>query len=658
MNRLVAVLLVVMAASANANAATYYVRTDGSDTLCNGSSSVAYSAGVAPSCAFASIDKGIDAAVCGDTVDVGAGVFEEPDIEILDTCTSGNELTVQGAGIDTTFWMAAVKKMTTCTDEGGGVYKCTPPAELAGAGSIEHPVVMSDAESVPWSANLTYGYMNDWVALTWSTTLDGVQNNDGSAYYDGSTYVYVNPWGSKVPNTSTDVYASVGGDGDYEDGIDGPINIKGDYSVISGFTIIGTGITCSMCYRSVDNTVVGHVLENIKTYISAIQVHTTARDFTGTNLFNYNQYRRANDNWTDGWASGNTVGFRCSADEFTLTNIEQAFGRECVSMADARNGVVNGLKTWGCHNHILKLQDNPYNLEFHDVVTWGGQESLFLACGHDISFYNCDFAYNTVTIQELTEPQTCTEPIENVDFYNSKLCGIDYFDNYGTTWSNGGHDLINNVFVTRLDGPSCARTANWIGQLESTALVEANLNEDNIGGCSNCRLDNNVVDEVDDIWTNYCGRNIQNCTPDWRIPSTSSAAYEAGSSMYADSEDVLGNARGNPPDAGAYEYVPESPACNDSIDNDGDGDIDYPDDPGCSSDSDDDERLCGDNFRDGNETCDTDQLNGATCVSLGFDSGTLACNGSCAYDTSGCVNEVLSYDISIKGCTLKGVAIK
>jgi hypothetical protein len=36
------------------------------------------------------------------------------------------------------------------------------------------------------------------------------------------------------------------------------------------------------------------------------------------------------------------------------------------------------------------------------------------------------------------------------------------------------------------------------------------------------------------------------------------------------------------------------------------------------------------------EACEGTDLAGATCVSLGFDSGILACNGSCAFDTTSC----------------------
>lgn len=47
--------------------------------------------------------------------------------------------------------------------------------------------------------------------------------------------------------------------------------------------------------------------------------------------------------------------------------------------------------------------------------------------------------------------------------------------------------------------------------------------------------------------------------------------------------------------------------------------------------------TCGDGIRNGTEQCDGAQLGGMTCITLGFDQGTLACTASCTLDTSGCM---------------------
>jgi hypothetical protein len=47
--------------------------------------------------------------------------------------------------------------------------------------------------------------------------------------------------------------------------------------------------------------------------------------------------------------------------------------------------------------------------------------------------------------------------------------------------------------------------------------------------------------------------------------------------------------------------------------------------------------FCGDNVREGTETCDGPQLGGQSCITQGFDGGSLACNATCnGYNTSGC----------------------
>lgn len=46
--------------------------------------------------------------------------------------------------------------------------------------------------------------------------------------------------------------------------------------------------------------------------------------------------------------------------------------------------------------------------------------------------------------------------------------------------------------------------------------------------------------------------------------------------------------------------------------------------------------YCGDGFIDPGESCEGSNLNGATCVTQGFASGTLSCSSSCAYVTTSC----------------------
>ena len=49
-----------------------------------------------------------------------------------------------------------------------------------------------------------------------------------------------------------------------------------------------------------------------------------------------------------------------------------------------------------------------------------------------------------------------------------------------------------------------------------------------------------------------------------------------------------------------------------------------------------DDQSCGNSVREGGEECDG-SVDGASCTSLGYDGGVLACDASCAFDTSSCV---------------------
>jgi hypothetical protein len=48
---------------------------------------------------------------------------------------------------------------------------------------------------------------------------------------------------------------------------------------------------------------------------------------------------------------------------------------------------------------------------------------------------------------------------------------------------------------------------------------------------------------------------------------------------------------------------------------------------------------CGDGYAEGSEECDMDDLEGQTCVGLGYDLGILACTEDCEFDESGCLYE-------------------
>ncbi len=47
--------------------------------------------------------------------------------------------------------------------------------------------------------------------------------------------------------------------------------------------------------------------------------------------------------------------------------------------------------------------------------------------------------------------------------------------------------------------------------------------------------------------------------------------------------------------------------------------------------------VCGDSVIEGSEDCEGSDLNGQTCISLGYVSGILACDIACTFDTTDCI---------------------
>ena len=74
--------------------------------------------------------------------------------------------------------------------------------------------------------------------------------------------------------------------------------------------------------------------------------------------------------------------------------------------------------------------------------------------------------------------------------------------------------------------------------------------------------------------------------------------------------------------------------CDNGLDDDGDGDADC-DDADCFDDVVACPR-CGDGIINGDDQCEGEDLGGATCETLGYNTGTLACGADCSFDETGC----------------------
>lgn len=107
----------------------WYVRTDGSDTACNGL--VNASAASAPDCAYATIAKAIGAAAAGDTVHVGAGAYAV-------AVTVNKAITLQGMNPPDSAEAAIINNTVTVTAAGAIVrqLKIVPGAVGGGVAAV------------------------------------------------------------------------------------------------------------------------------------------------------------------------------------------------------------------------------------------------------------------------------------------------------------------------------------------------------------------------------------------------------------------------------------------------------------------------------------------------------------------------------------------
>ncbi len=64
--------------------------------------------------------------------------------------------------------------------------------------------------------------------------------------------------------------------------------------------------------------------------------------------------------------------------------------------------------------------------------------------------------------------------------------------------------------------------------------------------------------------------------------------------------------------------------------------------------------FCGDGVQNGSEQCDGNDLNGKTCQTQGFDTGTLSCSMNCTFNTTGCSNYVCGNNKKEPGETCDG----
>ncbi|GEM_PF-6634890 len=654
-------------------AADWWVRADGSDSCDGKANSPAGSGG---SCAFRTIAKAIGRAGCGDTVHVGPGDYFEDRIRITKSCTAASPLVIEGAGIDSSYWLAGAIDVddSTCEPDGthAGVYRCRQPAGTATTNSPSACVLQRHTTAVYWEdENHTSGDMVGPVCLTRNTNgAADVAGKEGTYYEDG-TYYWIHPWDDRDPRQAngTDFIAARSVCSSSSTKL---IHIEADHVTLRKFTIV------TPCYSALGVLPgsEGTVLEDIHVYGGLVWIYNGSSETTIRHFKVLNTLRRPNNMGTVTGQSWDAFS-QCMVNQgqhFTYEDIETYGCREGFSLAGgAAYGTIDGLFVHGSFNHGLKIQDpTTHDITIRDALTYNNQEAVFIECPYNISFENSTFPFNSVLIQG-NPHGGCGDKPKNLDFHNCIINRMLWFQYDGDTWAKGGHDLDYNVYIEDNGRNYVQRN---IAHDRSMSLPSwQNWADD---PCPDCTRDpHSRTAKRAEVYIHYMENDDRlDAGYDFDLKEDS-PVVGISSSSWGDGVDIEGVTRSTPRDPGAYDHTEGSggggsptPACSDGVDNDGDGAVDYPDDFGCSSaddDSevgntacsdgvdndgdgkvdqadgnctsrtDDSESRCGDGVREpGAEECDGSDLGDATCESLGHDAGTLACDSTCHYDESAC----------------------
>lgn len=666
--------------------ADYYVATWGSDSSCNGTTND--TPVDAPDCAWETIAHAYGQVSCGDTINVAAGAYAESRLTLGKSCTSGNEVQIVGAGSTSTSWFpgGALVDTSSCSVESAGVYTCPIPTDgMTTRGSRPLCFLNNIAGTLDWEdesgTSGVHGSLSGYMCMAYATTTSNVDSIEGSFTIDGTDY-RIHSYLNESLNT-TQSFAQFVAPNTAAVTAQACLPVTGDYNVVKDITIGG------LC--------------EIGIYFQAGATHNTFQDVIAyggstwnygaeTQLIDYRQLHAARRP-TNG-AGYNCSNFSCgpgvgpfdvnsygivtssSASDWYYQDIENYFSREGATFTGtAHGGTVSGMKTHGGWNHGFKVQDNAYDILFENVVSYNNQEALFLAdCVYDIEMRHSSFG-KAILIHDNTQGGSCTnQPTgpqqgpQNVDFYNNIIYNVTWLSNFGDARSGArGHDFDYNVYLGDFPGGGGPQAGAWQYHSPTSSHIKDMSSWQNWASdtCTDCTRDPNGQEAptIEGEYATHCA-NGDDGTCDFHLESGATSRDAGGAAhitstgldMDGDSRDVV------TPDSGADEYTAATPACDDGLDNDGDGSTDYPNDTNCSSAADTSESECGDNDAEGTaEVCDGTDLDGESCSSQGFDSGTLACLANCSgFDTSGCENDpppAPTITLTLTGVKASGIEI-
>ncbi len=617
--------LVVMLAflSMPAYGAVIHVETSGNDTSSCGSAT-------SP---CRTIKYAASKASCGDTVKIGNGTFGEEYFTLTGSC-AGNPKIIEGSGKGNTWWMGFLKDVndSACTPvsgSGGTYYKCPRPSgALVSPTSPSLCFIQRKTASVYFKdQNGTQGDMTGPVCLTWNTNgTDDVSKKEGNVYSSSDGYYYIKPWNNRDPKSSpgTDFWAPINGSTSAK-----AFRIDGNNIIVRNLTFVSGAYTAIEITGSSKNC----RLENMDIYggqvvllngSDGIWIGGDTKD-TGVRILN--AYRRPLNigdhepsNGSNPWNTNSQALSIRDSSNWTLKNVETYAAREGAGIsAGSHHGLIDNCFFHGHHNHVLKFQDSSHDITIRDSLMYNGQEPLFIQCAYNLKFVNNAFTFGAVVIQE--DPRfDCNPKVHSLDFYNNVVCGIHFFNNYGTTWAGGGHNLNHNIyisdhdtcrqrdFIIKAEGREFGNLTSWRAWSDDPCTPCTQDPPENDTCCTRDPASSTSPSQMDTVantWKNYAYKDDRLGTNyDFHLKSTAKAVNRGVSSVRdGDNKDLDDVTRDSAPDAGPYEYV---------------------------------STTCGNGVKESGEQCDGSDLGGESCTSQGFDGGTLSCRSDCTFDTSGC----------------------
>ena len=630
-SRSVGLCLFVYASSAGAT--EYFVRTDGNDA-CNGRLNTA---GASGDCAFRTVGRCELAAGCGDTCRVAAGDFyEQGGIEIRDACTSAAPKRFIGGGRDQTRLFGGLTPPLSCSPKSGetNVFVCPMPSgALRTSSSAQACMVQTPAAPVFLSdENGVKGHLRDYVCLTPASSYTSIDTNEdgrsdsslsaaaaqGLWHADaGSSSYNIHLWNNEVPSSSVRLHAPTAEA--LESQVVFYLTPEARFVTIEGMTIVtGSGVGVRV-QGSHDVTVQG-----VDIFTGSLMFDEGASRYTVRDVRVKNNYRRAVGRacgsrtmpCSSGWTSSGTAIFRGT--NFLIDGFEGYGAREGVSFtSNSSNGTIRNFKTHFHHNHGFKLIDDPHDLRFENCFSYNSQEAVYLMdCAANISFRHCTFDGTFFVLGKYYEGACSSGKSgpSNIEIYNSQIGKVSFAnDAFGDPRRGGGFRMDYNVFRSN---PAvtvrCDNEGN--GDIRDDPIQSLSVSSWQSYSCpTDCRGGGCVRDPHSKASTaaaEFLNPKSQDSSIGYSFDlKTGAVGIGMGSPDYApaNGKDLDLVTRVGNPDVGGWEY-----------------------------ESDVTSSVCGNGVKEAGEDCDSTDLGGATCQSLGFESGTLSCV-DCIYRTAACV---------------------